>query len=68
MSIILKDDYTWSYYYRSLAYEAISKFDLALADMEKIVSLNPENKSFLERLSSLESKVSETSDNKAKSH
>jgi len=68
MSIILKDDYIWSYYYRSLTYEAISKFDLALADMEKVVSLNPENESFLKRLYQLESKVSEASNNKSKSH
>lgn len=68
MSIILKDDYKWSYYYRSLAYEAISKLDLALADMKKVVSLDPENESFLKRFVKLESKVSEASNNKAKSH
>lgn len=68
MSVILKDDFLWGYYYRSLAFEATSKFNEALADMKKVVSLNPENESFLRRVEKLESKISKTPNNKTESH
>jgi tetratricopeptide (TPR) repeat protein len=68
MAIILKNDHLWSYYYRSLVYEKLSKFNEALVDMKKVASYAPENDSFLRRLKDLESKVNETSNNKTESH
>lgn len=68
MAIIFKDDHMWSYYYRSLAFEKLSKFDEALSDMKKAIYFDPKNESFFVRLNILESKVNETSNNKTKSH
>ena len=61
MSIIFKDDYVWSYFYRSRVYEKIGDLDKAIKDIEKCIKLDFANISFQNKLDELKSKINNTS-------
>lgn len=61
MSIIFKDDFVWSYFYRSRVYEKIENFTKAIKDMEKCIQLDSANISFKNKLDDLKSKINNTS-------
>jgi tetratricopeptide (TPR) repeat protein len=62
MSIIFKEDFIWSYYYRSLVYEQIGNIEKALQDIQKGLLFDNTNKAFQDRFDDLKSKIDKTPD------
>ena len=61
MSIIFKNDFVWSYFYRSRVYEKIGDLEKAIKDTDKCIQLDTTNISFKNRLDELKSKINNTS-------
>jgi tetratricopeptide (TPR) repeat protein len=53
IAITLKPDYVWNYYYRGLCYEENQNWQKALTDFNQCLSMEPSNKSFMNRIDRL---------------